>query len=97
MDIQVIKTLSGTLKCAYDSDYENFKKLPLNEIFTITYKKQRNIKFHRLFFSLINMVYQNQEQYKFIDDLREDLIIEAGYYYKTININGEEVKKAKSI
>ena len=51
MKIQVVKNLNGTLKPAYDSDYESFKKIPLNEIIEIEYKKQRNIRFHRKLFS----------------------------------------------
>lgn len=96
MQIQVVKTPMG-LKPAFDSDYENFKKLPNNEVFEITYTKKRNIKFHRKFFALVKMVFDNQERYSFMEDLRNDLTIEAGYYYEIVNIHGEEVKKAKSI
>lgn len=60
MKIQVVKNLNGTLKPAYDSDYESFKKIPLNEIIEIEYKKQRNIRFHRKLFSLLNLAYSNQ-------------------------------------
>ncbi len=97
MEIMVQKTLSGVLKPCYESDHDNFKKLPLNESFLITYTKKRNIKFHRKFFALMQLVYQNQELYRFLDDLRQDITIECGYYYETVNINGEVVKKAKSI
>lgn len=45
----------------------------------------------------MQLVYQNQELYRFLDDLRQDITIECGYYYETVNINGEVVKKAKSI
>lgn len=96
MEIQVVKTPMG-LKPAFDSDYENFKKLPSNEVFEITYTKKRNIKFHRKFFALVKMVFDNQERYSFLDDLRADLTIEAGYFYTTVNIHGEEVRKPKSI
>lgn len=85
------------LKPAFDSDYENFKKLPANEVFEITYTKKRNINFHRKFFALVKMVFDNQERYAFMEDLRSDLTIEVGYYYLTVNIHGEEVRKAKSI
>ena len=53
--------------------------------------------FHKKFFALMNLLYQNQESYINIDDLREDLTIEAGYYKNRVNFNGELVKRAVSI
>lgn len=95
--ITLIKTFNGHFKLAYDSDYEKSKKIPLNEPIIYEWKKVRNYEFHKKFFSLVNMVYQNQEQYNNIDDLRDDLTVKAGFYYKYINIDEIEVKKPKSI
>lgn len=98
MKLLVVKNLNGTLKPAYDSDLENFKKIPLNEIFEIEYKKRRNVKFHRKFFSLINLYYSNQDNYTNIDDLRHDLLIVSGFYEdKTNYLTGEIVRIAKSL
>jgi hypothetical protein len=97
MEIQFVKTLSGTFKLAFDSDFEKAKKLPLNEPFSVTYVKKRNIKFHRKFFALINMVYQNQERYNNYDELREHLTIASGYFNLSYDLDGVETKKAKSI
>lgn len=96
MEITLIKTLSGFKPC-YDSDSEKAKKIPLNEPFVITYTKKRNIKFHRKFFALINMVYQNQERYNSIDHLRKDLTIASGFYETRYGLHGEEITEAKSI
>ena len=79
MKIHVIKTLGG-LKPYSEKAEQVFSKIQLNEVIEIDYKKQRNIKFHRKFFALINLVYQNQDHYNNIDELREDLTIEAGFY-----------------
>ena len=98
MEIYLIKTLSGHLKPAFDSDYENFKKIPLNEVFKVEYKKTRNIKFHRKFFALINLVFSNQEVYSNIEHLRKHLTIASGFYDTTICLEtGAEIKEAKSI
>lgn len=43
------------------------------------------------------MVFQNQEIYQNIDDLRHDLTVEAGYYREVVNVHGELIKRAKSI
>ena len=97
MKIEVVKTLSG-LKVAYNSDYENFKKIPLNEVFEFVYKKKRNIKFHKKFFALLNLYYENQNDYTNLDDLRKDLLIVSGYYEEKTNfITGEIYKVAKSL
>ena len=97
MKIQVVKTLSG-LKVAYNSDYENFKKIPLNEVFEIEYKKKRNIKFHKKFFALLNLYYENQNDYTNLDDLRKDLLIVSGISEEKINpLSGEIYKIPKSL
>lgn len=97
MKITLIKTLNGTLKPAYDSDNELVRKVPLNEPITFEWRKPRNIKFHRKFFGLVNLVYQNQEQYNNIEHLRKDLTISAGYYDIRYNIEGVEIQEPKSI
>ena len=96
MEITLIKTLSG-FKACYDSDSEKAKKIPLNEPFVITYTKKRNIKFHRKFFALMNMIFDNQEKYNSIEHLRKDLIIAAGYYDTRFNFEGVEILEAKSM
>ena len=97
MKVTVIKTLGG-LK-PYDTNAENvFKKIKLNEAIMIDITIPRNIDFHRKFFTLIRLVFENQEHYKNKDELRADLTIESGYFTTYINkFTGEEIKKAKSI
>lgn len=96
MEITLVRTLAG-LKVAFDSDNEKYKKLPLNEPIQFTYTRKRNIHFHRLFFCLLNMVFDNQEIYNNLEHLRKDLTIEAGYYDLRYGLHGEEIKEAKSI
>lgn len=96
MKILLVRTLSG-FKTAYDSDFELSKKIKLNEIYEYEFKQTRNIKFHRKFFALINMVFQNQEQYTNIEHLRKDLIFESGNYDLRHDLNGVEIREAKSI
>lgn len=97
MKVLVKKTLSG-LKPVYASDVDIYNKISLDEEFEIDYKRVRNAKFHRKFFKLIQTVFENQEKYRVLDELREDLTIAAGYHYEHINYLTGEVKiKAKSI
>lgn len=98
MEIYLIRTLSNNLKAAYESDYDSLKKFPLNEPFKVEYKKQRNAKFHRKFFSMVKLVFDNQEVYNNIDHLRKHLTIASGFYELVYDLEtGQEYKEAKSI
>lgn len=98
MKIQVVKNLNGRLKPAYDSDYESFKKIPLNEIIEIEYKKQRNIRFHRKLFSLLNLAYSNQNIFDNLEDMRYCLMLECNLSEIKVNkLTGEVFKIPKSL
>ena len=53
MKISLVKQLNGTFKLAYDSDFETAKKIKAGDIIEYQFKQIRNVKFHRLFFSLL--------------------------------------------
>ena len=81
-----------------DFDYDNFRKIPKNKILTFEIKKERNLLFHRKFFVLVNLLFDNQESYKNIEDFRHDLLISSGFYEERNNfLTGEIILKAKSI
>jgi len=97
MKITLIKQLNNTFKLAYPSDYDNAKKIPLNEPFEYKYKMSRNLGFHKKFFALINMLFDNQEQFTNKDFMRKQLTIEAGYFTEEVGFHGEVIKEAISI
>ncbi len=98
MEFNLIKTLNGTFKLAFDSDFEKAKQIPLNVPFEVKYTKKRNWRFHRKFFALVNLCYQNQEQYNNFEHLRKNLIICAGHYDLIFDLEtGEQKKEAQSI
>lgn len=97
MKLTLVKNLNNTFSIAYNSDYEKAKKLKAGLQFECTVVKKRNYKFHKLYFALINMLFDNQEVYDNIDHLRTDLTIAAGYYTQRINIKNEIVTESKSI
>lgn len=96
MEIWVKNTFRGLVPM-YDTDLDNKKKLKIDQEYLVIVKMPRNIKFHRKMFALYNLVFQNQEQYRVLDDLRRDITIEAGFYRERTNINGEVIKEAESI
>jgi len=97
MKLTIVKQLNNTFKVAYDSDYETLKKIKVGDLLECEIRKPRNYKFHKKFFALLNLVYQNQEIYNDIDDLREDLTVASGFYVSRTSIQNYQIKKAKSI
>lgn len=97
MKITLVKKLNNTFQVAYNSDYEKVKKLKVGEEYQCEVKQPRNYRFHKKFFALINLVFENQEVYDNIDDLRYDLTVEAGFFNRRTNLEGNEIKQAKSI
>jgi len=97
MKVYLVKQLSGQFKLADGTDYEKAKKLKLNEIYECEIKQPRNLKFHRKFFALLTMVFENQERYDNMEHLRKDLIIASGHYDLRYNLEGVEIYEAKSI
>jgi hypothetical protein len=83
MDIYFVKTSSTLASPAYDDDKEKFDKLKTGDIFKATVKKVRNPKFHRKYFALINMLFDNQSRFENKEKLRDYLTIKAGFYDET--------------
>ena len=97
MKLYLVKQLNNSFKVAHNSDYDKMKKLKAGEIYECEVKQPRNLRFHRKFFALINMVYENQEQYSNPERLRKDLIISAGFYDEWFDLEGVQQREAKSI
>lgn len=98
MELNVSKTINGLLIPAFDEDREKFKKLPKDGYFEIKYTAKRNIRFHRKFFGLIKLAYENQSDYRLSEDLRRDLLIASGNYDEIVNkMTGEIYKVPKSL
>ena len=94
----MVKQLNGSFLPAHDSDLELARKIKIGDVYRFQYSKPRNYEFHKKFFALMDLVFQNQENYTDRNELREDLIIEAGFWFEKTNyITGEVTRKAKSI
>jgi len=94
--IHLVRTDNNIFRLANDSDLEEVKNIKFNLVYSYEYKKPRNYEFHKKFFALIKMLFDNQEYYKNIEHLRKDLTVAAGYYELRHGLNGE-VLEAKSI
>ena len=83
MEVYLIKTTNGNFVPAYDSDRENSVRFPPGEIVKANITKPRNIGFHKKYFAMLNLMYQNQERFNNFEDFRGYYQIRAGYY-KTV-------------
>lgn len=98
MKIIVKKTYLGLLPASLgEFDKLETAKFIEGELYEVEIRKKRNIKFHRKFFALINLCYENQEFYNDIEDLRKELVIDAGFYREVTTHHGEIKKEALSL
>lgn len=97
MEIYLVKQENNTFAVAYDDGHEKVSKIGVGAMVKAKITQPRNIGFHKKFFALIKMVYDNQDHYKNREHLRKDLIVSAGFYNEHITIWGEVIKVAKSI
>jgi hypothetical protein len=96
MKIFLKNTLTGLIPL-YDSDLEEKKKLKLNEVYRADIVRPRNIGFHKKYFALLNMTFQNQELFDCPENMRKEIIKHAGYYKEYRTIKGEIEYRSKSI
>ena len=79
MKLYVKNTLSG-LQPLYDSDYSEKKKLKIGQVYLVEIKHPRNILFHKKFFALLNLCYENYETQMPFESFRRWITIKAGYF-----------------
>jgi hypothetical protein len=85
------------------------KKAEAGELIKVSFILERNSKFHRKFFALLNVgfdawdpgrkhkTYKGDPVAKDFDQFREDVTILAGFYEQTFDLDGNMKLKAKSI
>lgn len=88
MKVFLVKQGNNSFLPSHDSDYQSLKKIKVGATVSCEINQPRNIRHHRKFFALINMVYENQEIYDNIEFLRKELTMKAGYYDTYLNHKG---------
>lgn len=90
------RTLSG-----FAPDDENGKEvikgIKVGEVIKCEITRPRNVKFHRLFFGLLNLVYENTEQFKSVEHLLTVCKIGIGHADLVKLQNGQEYWHPRSI
>ena len=102
MDIYCQVTDQGLVPM-YDSDYEEKKRLKLGDKVLCTIKKPRNYEFHKKFFALVRLTYQNLPEWMEQDlgvhseeDMLTSMKLDLGLA-DIVYINGRPIVKTGSI
>jgi len=75
---------------------ENFKRLSeFPELWE--HKKSRNLLFHRKFFALLKVVFDNQEKYENQEDLLVEIKLKTGHYKEHVTTKGQIIYVPRSI
>ena len=108
-DLTCIKLSNGTFCPTDELGLEQARKFKLGEPIRFKVTRQRNYKFHKKWFALVNFAYSHWEPAelqdpkhnvtpeKNFDRFRKDLIILAGFYEATYRIDGSVRIEAQSI
>lgn len=86
----------GVLYPLSPEDGEKISK-PRDDLLCIEYVQKRNVKFHRKFFKLLQIVFDQQEKYSNKEDLRVEILLKSGQYTEHITTKGELIYIPKSM
>ena len=96
MKLTFIKTQSGLIPDC-EATIEALKKIKNGDGVILEYKPKRSYLFHKKLFALLNLIFENQDHYKSIDNILEMCKFKAGYFETIITHKGEKHYKTKSI
>lgn len=97
MLLEVIKTADGKLLPANKEAIKKLNKVKVGDSVLIDYKAKRNPLFHRKGFALLNLIFQNQDRYTNLEDLRVEFRLKAGFYSEHITTKGKLIYIPKSM
>ena len=96
-EIHLIKTDAGYFIPAYNSDKELSDQIKTGEVIKVKYSKPRNYKFHKKYFALLDLAFQNQDRIDCFEYFREQIIMRAGYFVEYIDFKGTVQYRPQSI
>jgi len=84
MEIYLIKTGFG-LRGWTPEDEDKLRKIKANDVVKCELTKPRNVLFHRKFFALLQLTFENQVKYSNLEDLLIEVKLKgilSGIYYR---------------
>jgi len=95
-ELMLTKSL-GKLEPIDPEGIDYLRGISIGEIVKAKISKPRNGAFHRKHFALLQVGFQNQEQFDSFDDWRKAVTIEAGFYVDRRMFDGSTMREAKSL
>ena len=96
MFLHLKKTEKGWVPCDEES-VKAFNKQKIDDEIFPEWKPKRNIKFHRKLYALLNAVIVNQDHYKDVKNLLDEVKLRSGHFDMHISHKGEITKVPSSI
>jgi hypothetical protein len=96
MKINLVKTSMG-LKPIDDEDIRKLKKIEEGEIVVAEYKLARNYRFHKKYFALIKLMWENDSLDLTQERYRKEVEMAAGYFDSYLGLDGGIRREARSI
>ena len=86
-----LKKLGDRLIPADDDSAKFFNDMKLNQeiSFEFKLKRQRSYQYHKLYWAMLKAVMDNQEHYKHINQLHNEIKFKSGLYETIIPLKGE--------
>ena len=92
-ELHMRKTLAGL----EPADGFEMPRLKLGSVVKVKITQARNMKHHRLFFALMNKIFENQETYETLEDLVNVIKIATGHCHVYRKKNGDPLPVPRSI
>lgn len=93
----MLKSLNQHLVPEDDDARGYLKRLKPGEPVLVSVRKPRNVRFHRKYFALLQVAFDNQDKYDAFEAFRREVTIRAGFFTEHIHMTGEVSFVAKSI
>lgn len=102
MNVTIEKAGNGYFRILYADDFEKLDAIRVGEEINAKISKKRNLRFHRKFFALLNIVAENmpehlERQFPTTDSILRELKMELGYYEEYVATSGLVYYVPKSI
>ena len=93
----MVKRQDGSFSPSDQQSLEHAAKLKVGTVYRHEVKKPRNYKFHKKYFSLLNLAFENQEKYECFKAFRSAITMQAGWYNTHTSLSGTLMFSPKSI
>lgn len=93
----IFKRTFGSFEPIDENAHKIFKRYKFGDEIELEHKAKRNVKFHRKYFLVLKLTFENQEEIENENDFREAVQIAAGFWHWQKQIDGSETKRSDSI